>query len=427
MIAVAVAFVVLLLLNAPIAFTIGISASLFLLQEPNLPFAVAVGRMVAGTQSFPLLAVPFFVLAGHLMNGSGMTTRLLAFADALTGHLVGGIAQVSVLLSLLMGGVSGSSNADIAMETRILMPKMRAKGYADGFSTAVLAYGSLAVAIIPPSIGLILFGFVGQVSIGRLFVAGIVPGLLMGVVTMVAVYLIAKRRGYDAQASRRPQPLRVVARTFLDSFWALLFPLLLVMTIRFGLFTPSEAGAFAVVYALIIGRFVYRELTWAKTREAFRAAVGDNAVILLIISMAAVLGYIFAYGRVPQGIAELMLGLSSEPTTVLVIVLVFLLLAGTVMEGSVNILLLTPIFLPIVRQLGIDPVHFGILMSIVIQIGGVTPPVGVNMYTVCSLANVPVDKFLRESWPFFLALMILLALLVAFPQIVLFLPDLLFG
>jgi TRAP-type transport system large permease protein len=427
MILVGVAFVVLLVLNAPIAFTIGISASLFLLQEPNLPFAVAVGRMVAGTQSFPLLAVPFFVLAGHLMNGSGMTTRLLAFADALTGHLVGGIAQVSVLLSLLMGGVSGSSNADIAMETRILMPKMRAKGYADGFSTAVLAYGSLAVAIIPPSIGLILFGFVGQVSIGRLFVAGIVPGALMGAVTMVAVYLIAKRRGYDAQASRTPQPFRVVARTFVDSFWALLFPLLLVMTIRFGVFTPSEAGAFAVVYALFVGRFVYRELSWAKVREAFRAAVGDNAVILLIISMAAVLGYVFAYGRVPQGIAQLVLGLSTEPTTVLVIVLLFLLLAGTVMEGSVNILLLTPIFLPIVRQLGVDPVHFGILMSIVIQIGGVTPPVGVNMYTVCSLANVPVDKFLRESWPFLLALLILVALLVAFPQLVLFLPDLLFG
>ena len=426
MLLVAVAFVVLLLLNTPIAFTIGISASLFLLQEPNLPFSVAVGRMVAGTQSFPLLAVPFFVLAGHLMNGSGMTKRLLAFADAVTGHLIGGIAQVSVLLSLLMGGVSGSSNADIAMETRILMPKMRAKRYADGFSTAVLAYGSLAVAIIPPSIGLILFGFVGQVSIGRLFVAGIVPGILMSVVTMITVYLIAKRRGYDADAPRTPPPFGVVVRTFRDSFWALLFPVLLVMTIRFGIFTPSEAGAFAVVYAIFVGGLVYRELTWAKLREAFRAAVGDNAVILLIISMAAVLGYVFAYGRVPQGIAQLMLGVSTNPTIVLVVILVFLLVAGTVMEGSVNILLLTPIFLPIVRQLGVDPVHFGILMSIVIQIGGVTPPVGVNMYTVCSLANVPVEEFLRESWPFLLSLLLLLVVLVAFPPIVLFLPNLLF-
>jgi TRAP-type transport system large permease protein len=427
MIAVAITFVVLLVLNTPIAFTIGIAASLYFLQEPNLPFSVAVGRMVAGTQSFPLLAVPFFVLAGHLMNASGMTQRLLGFADAVTGHMVGGIAQVSVLLSMLMGGVSGSSNADIAMETRILLPKMRAKRYSDGFSTAVLAYGSLAVAIIPPSIGLILFGFVGQVSIGRLFIAGIVPGILMGLVTMITVFLIAKRRGYDADSLRRRPPLRVVGATFLQSFWALLFPILLVVTIRFGVFTPSEAGAFAVVYAIFVGAFVYRELTWRALREAFRAAVGDNAVILLIISMAAVLGYVFAYGRVPQSIAQLVLGVSTEPMLVLILVLLFLLLAGTVMEGSVNILLLTPIFLPIVRQLGIDPVHFGILMSIVIQIGGVTPPVGVNMYTVCSLANVRVEVFLRESWPFLVALLTLLALLVAFPQLVLFLPDLLFG
>jgi TRAP-type transport system large permease protein len=427
MIAVAITFVVLLVLNTPIAFTIGIAASLYFLQEPNLPFSVAVGRMVAGTQSFPLLAVPFFVLAGHLMNASGMTQRLLGFADAVTGHMVGGIAQVSVLLSMLMGGVSGSSNADIAMETRILLPKMRAKRYSDGFSTAVLAYGSLAVAIIPPSIGLILFGFVGQVSIGRLFIAGIVPGILMGLVTMITVFLIAKRRGYDADSLRRRPPLRVVGATFLQSFWALLFPILLVVTIRFGVFTPSEAGAFAVVYAIFVGAFVYRELTWRALREAFRAAVGDNAVILLIISMAAVLGYVFAYGRVPQSIAQLVLGVSTEPMLVLILVLLFLLLAGTVMEGSVNILLLTPIFLPIVRQLGVDPVHFGILMSIVIQIGGVTPPVGVNMYTVCSLANVRVEVFLRESWPFLVALLTLLALLVAFPQLVLFLPDLLFG
>lgn len=426
MIWVGLTFLVLLLLNTPIAFTIGIAASVFLLLEPNLPLGVAVGRMVAGTQSFPLLAVPFFVLAGHLMNASGMTERLLAFADALTGHVVGGIAQVSVLLSLLMGGVSGSSNADIAMETRLLMPRMRAQGYADGFSTAVLAYGSLAVAIIPPSIGLILFGFVGQVSIGRLFVAGIIPGILMGAITMITVYVTARRRGYDAQHVRSFPGFRTVWSTFLRSFWALLFPVLLVMTIRFGVFTPSEAGAFAVVYAMFVGAFVYRELTWSKLRHAFRSAVGDNAVILLIISMAAVLGYVFAYGRVPQSVAQVVLGLSAEPMIVLALILLFLLLAGTVMEGSVNILLLTPIFLPIVRQLGIDPVHFGILMSIVIQIGGVTPPVGVNMYTVCSLANVPVERFLKESGPFLVAMLALVAILAALPQITLFLPRLLF-
>lgn len=423
MLLVVLAFIILLLVNTPIAFTLGISASLYLLQEPNLPLSVSVQRMVSGTQSFPLLAVPFFVLSGHLMNATGMTERLLTFADALTGHLIGGIAQVSVLLSLLMGGVSGSSNADIAMETRILMPKMRAHRYSDGFSTAVLAYGSLAVAIIPPSIGLILYGFVGQVSIARLFMAGIIPGALMSITTMVAVYLIAKRRGYDAEVSRVPKPFSQVLTTFRQSIWGLLFPVLLVFTIRFGIFTPSEAGAFAVVYALVIGSLVYRELTWAKARDALHSAVKDNAVILLIISMASVLGYVLAYGGTPQSIAQLILGFSNNPTLTLVIILVFLLLAGTVMEGSVNIILLTPIFLPIVNQIGIDPVHFGILLCIMVQIGGVTPPVGVNMYTVCSLADVPVEAYLKESGPFLLALLILVAVLVAFPQIVMFLPN----
>jgi tripartite ATP-independent transporter DctM subunit len=302
---------------------------------------------------------------------------------------------------------------------------MRAKGYADGFSTCVLAYGSLLVAIVPPSIGLILYGFVGQVSIGRLFIAGIIPGLLMGIITMVTVYVIARKRGYDMENRQKPKSFMEVARSFKESFWALLFPVLLIMTIRFGIFTPSEAGAFAVVYAFVIGMLIYRELNWVNIKDVLRSSVEDNAIILLIISMASVLGYVLSYGRVPQSVAQLVLGVSDSPIIILSIILLFLLLAGTVMEGSVNILLLTPIFLPIVQRIGFDPIHFGILMSIIIQIGGVTPPVGVNMYTVCSLAGIPVDKFLRESPPFLLTMGLLIVLLVAFPGIVMFLPNLL--
>jgi TRAP-type transport system large permease protein len=425
MLTVAGLFVVFLALGMPIAFTIGISASVFFLQQQTLPFSLVVQRMVTGTQSFPLLAVPFFILAGHIMNAAGITTRLLKFADALLGHIVGSVAHVSILLSVFMGGISGSSNADVAMETRIIMPKMRERGYADGFSTCVLAYGSLVVAIIPPSIGLILYGFVGQVSIGKLFVAGVVPGILMGVSLMAVTYLVARRRGYDSENLPPRKTVAEMARSFKDSFWALLFPVLLVVTIRFGIFTPSEAGAFAVVYALLIGVFVYRELDWRKIRHALKEAVEDNAIILLIISMAAILGYVLAYGRVPQDIARLILGISDTPAIVMNIIVVLLLLAGTVMEGSVNILLLTPIFLPIIQRIGYDPVHFGILMAILIQVGGVTPPVGVNMFTVCALSGVPVEVFLRESWPFFLTLVLLIVLLVFVPEITMFLPNLL--
>ncbi|MEW6623027.1 MAG: TRAP transporter large permease [Bacillota bacterium] len=425
MLFVVVVFIFLLLLNMPIAFTIGIAGSMFFLTEPNLPISLAVQRLVTGTQAFPLLAVPFFVLAGHIMNASGITSRVLNFASALTGHLLGSIAHISIVLSMLMGGVSGSSNADVGMQTRILMPKMRDKGYSDGFSTCVLAYSSLVVAIIPPSIGLILFGFVGQVSIGKLFLAGIIPGILMSISMMITVFIIAKKRGYDADQRERRKTFKEVAISFKESFWALLFPVILVMTIRFGVFTPTEAGAFAVVYALFIGKFVYKELNLIKIREVFRDTVQDNAIILLIISMASILGYVLAYGLVPQSAAQLIVGVSNSPIIILSIILLFLLLVGMVMEGSVNILLLTPIFLPIVKSIGYDPIHFGILMSILIQIGGVTPPVGVNMYTVCSLANVPVEEFLKESLPFLLTFLVLLAILVAFPGIVLFLPNLL--
>lgn len=425
MLLVLIVFTVLLLMKMPIAFTIGISASMYLLQEPALPFSLSVQRMVTGTQSFPLLAVPFFVLAGHIMNAAGITARLLRFADALTGHIVGSIAHVSIVLSVLMGGISGSSNADVAMETRILLPKMKEKGYGDGFSAVVLAFGSLIVAIIPPSIGLILYGFVGQVSIGKLFLAGIIPGCMMGITMMITTYIIAKKRGYDAQDLPRRKTFSEIAASFRESFLALLFPVLLVMTIRFGIFTPTEAGAFAVIYAIIIGTLVYKELNWGKIKQALRQSVEDNAVILLIVSMAAILGYVLAYGQVPQDLSKLILGISEKPIIILIIIMLFLLVAGCLMEGTVNILVLTPIFLPIIRQAGYDPVHFGILMAILIQIGGVTPPVGVNMFVVCSLGKIPIEDFVKASWPYFLTYLILLAILVVFPALTTFLPNLL--
>ncbi len=424
MLLVLIVFMVLLMLNMPIAFTIGISASTYILQQPTLPFSLAVQRMVVGTQAFPLLAVPFFVLAGHIMNASGITSRLLKFADALTGHIVGSIAHVSIVLSMLMGGISGSSNADAGMETRMILPKMREKGYEDGFSAVVLAYGSLVVAIIPPGIGLILYGFVGQVSIGKLFIAGIIPGIMLGLAMMITTYIIAKKRGYDSQNLRKRKSFGEVLTNFRESFWALLFPVVLVMSIRFGVFTPSEAGAFAVVYAVVIGMFVYKELTWKRIRQAIRNTVEDNAMIMLIVSMAAILGYILSYGQVPQSFSKLILGISETPIIVLTIIMAFLLVAGCFMEGTVNILVLTPIFLPIIRQAGFDPIHFGILMCILIQIGGVTPPVGVNMFVVCSLGGIPIESFVKASWPYFMTCVILIILLVAFPGLSTFLPNL---
>ena len=419
-------FLVLLLLGMPIAFTIGISALAFVFTEEFIPLTIAVQKMISSTQSFPLLAVPFFVLAGNLMNATGITSRLITFAHVLTGHLIGGLAHVSVVLSALMGGISGSAVADAAMESRLLGPSMIKAGYSKGYAAAVIALSSLITATIPPSIGLILYGFVGEVSIGKLFIGGIVPGLLMTFILMGVSWLTAKKRGYGRARETRAT-LPEFKEAFKESFLALLFPLILIVGIRFGIFTPSEAGAFAAVYAFVVGKFVYKELTWETLKEVLRQTVRDNGIIMLIITCSGIFGYAIVYNRMPQTIAQWLLGVTNSPGLLLFIVLAFLFIAGMFMEATVNTLLLTPIFLPIMKSVGVDPVHFGILMMTIITMGGMTPPVGVAMYTTCSLLDCPTGEYIRDSLPFVAAILLEVALLAMFPSIVLFLPNLVFG
>lgn len=423
---VAIAFVALMVLGFPLGFAIGIASMLFFIMEAGLPLIIPVQRMVSGVQNFPLLAVPFFVVAGNLMNEAGITPRLLRVAGMITGRMRGGIAQVSVVLSALMGGISGSANADAAMEARILGPSMKERGYDVGFSAAVISLSSLITATIPPSVGLIVYGFVGEVSIGRLFVAGIVPGVLMTLVLMVVSAWVSRVNGYPAERSER-----VGASEFLsalaDSVWALLFPLVLILGIRFGIFTASEGGAFAVVYAVVIGFWVYRDLTIEKMLEVLRNSVVDIGVIMLIVMTSFIFGYAISYARIPQEMATWVSGLPIGRGATLTVILLFLFIAGMVMDQTVNTLLLTPIFLPIIRTLGYDPVHFGILMMTIVTMGGMTPPVGVNMYTVCSLLGCPVERFVPASIPFVLVILLLIAAMAIFPGVVMFLPRLVFG
>lgn len=408
----------------PVAFAIGIGSLMYFLIGSDLPIELTTQRMVAGTQSFPLLAVPFFILAGNLMNASGITERLIRFSNALTGHLKGSLAHVSIVLSTVMGGVSGSANADAAMQSRILGHQMIARGYSGGYSASVIAISSLITATIPPSIGLILFGYVGQVSIGKLFLAGIIPGFLMMTCLMVISYVIARKRNYDTNIVQKRATFKEIMITLKESIWALMFPVILVVGIRFGIFTASEAGAFAVVYALIVGFFIYKELNWKNFKEALSQSVTDNASILLIISVSSILGFLITYDRLPQNAADFLIGITTNEHLMIILILLFLVIAGMFIESTVLVLLLTPIFLPIVQQVGVDPVHFGILMMTIVTFGGMTPPVGVTMYTTTSIMKVPLEDYVKESIPFILGVFALVLLLTFVPSIVMFLPDL---
>ncbi|MBP0616412.1 TRAP transporter large permease [Jiella mangrovi] len=417
-------FFALMLLGMPIAFAIGIAGFSFFLTSQFIPVSIGIQQVASASQSFPLLAVPLFLLAGHMMNKTGITRRLIDCSNALVSWMAGGLAQVCILLSTFMGGVSGSAVADAAMEARILGPEMIRSGYDKGFTAATIAVGSLITATIPPSLGLILYGFVGNVSIGRLFLAGVIPGLLMMVALMATVWIVAKKRGYGGEARSLPD-IGTVGRTLWDAKWALIFPVALLVSIRSGIFTASEVGAFAVVYALVVGVFAHRELSWKDLQEALSDSVVDIGVITLIILFSGMVGYVIVFERAPQTIAEALLGLSSQPIIVVFLILVFVFLCGLFIEATVLVLLLTPIVLPIVQPLGVDPVHFGILMMTIVTLGGMTPPVGVAMYAVCSILDCPIEAYVKESVPFVVAILLVVTILALFPGLVLFLPNML--
>jgi len=422
---VAILFFVLMFLNVPLAFTIGIASLAFFVVNPEISWITPVQKMVASTQSFPLLAVPFFVLAGNLMNATGITKRLIKFANVLVGHIAGGLALVSCVLSTFMGGVSGSACADAAMETRILGPDMLKRGYIKGYACAVNSLSSLITATIPPGVGLILYGVTGEVSIGKLFLAGVIPGIIMCFILMFTSWKIAKKRGYPVENDRPPTFIEVW-RAFIDSIWALIFPVILIVGIRGGFFTASEAGAFAVMYAFFIGVFVYRELTIKEFWNVVKTTLTDNGVILFVIMTSAILGFGIIYDKVPQGVANLIVGLSSNPYIIMIIICIFVFFAGMFMEGTVNTLLLTPIFLPIMKQMGVDPVHFGIVFMTTVTLGGMTPPVGTAMYASCSILKCPIEEYTKEALPFFAAIGFELLILIFFPQIFMWLPNLVF-
>jgi tripartite ATP-independent transporter DctM subunit len=420
------AFTVLMLLGMPLAFAIGISGVLFFLQHPELPITIPIQLTVTETQNFALLAIPLFILAGNFLNNSGITHNMLTLATVLTGRMNGGLAQVSIALSTLMSGVTGSSIADAAMNSRILGLQMLRRGFSRGYAAGVLSYGSLLAPIIPPGIGFILYGTVGQVSIGRLFAAGILPGLMLWAALAMAISITARRRGYKPERDKAPT-LKEVAAASWGGIWAVLFPVILLAGLRMGVFTPSKIGAFAVVYAVTIGLFAYRMLTLAGMREALEGSLVDIGGVMFLLALSGIFGYGIVFDRIPEVISEWMLGITDDPNVVMVLIILFILLAGTFMEGSVLIIMLTPIFLPLVTRYGVDPVHFGLVFIIAATIGNYTPPVGGAMFVVCQILRCPIGDYTRESTPFLIAVSAVTVVLIFVPWVVLVVPNWIFG
>ncbi len=413
-----------LALNMPVAVALIAPALLFFQVNGELPLDLVAQRIVATTDSFPLLALPFFVLAGAIMNAAGITRQLLNLADAFVGHFTGGLAQISVMLSAMMGGFTASANADAAMLAKMLGPTMIRRGYAPGFAAAVTACAAIIAVIIPPGIGLIVYAYLANVSVGRLFVAGIIPGILLTIILMVAVYLVSRHRGYVPARTRMASGQELL-KAFRDAIWALTLPLFIIVGIRNGVFTPTEAGAIAVVYATFVGIVLHRELRWSHVPGIIRETLHTTGVVMLIICAASTFGYYMVWERIPAEAANALVRLTQNPAVLLLLVNILLLLVGMVIEGTAALILLTPILAPVAIKLGIDPIQFGVVMVLNLTIGGVTPPVGTLSFTTASALKVPFVTVARESLPLLAALLFTLGLISAVPQLSLALPNLL--
>lgn len=417
---------VLYFLGMPISYALfGSSMLYFGFIDNSSPVALIFQRFVTSTQSFSLLAIPFFVMAGSIMNYCGISEKLLAFCDVLTGHKRGGLAQSNVLLSLLMGGCSGSANADAAMQSKMLVPEMVNRGFSMGFSNAVTAASSAVTPVIPPGINLIVYALIAQVSVGKMFVGGYVPGILMAISMMITVSIISKKRNYVPTTTHRAS-LKEIGKQALNSIWALLFPIGIIGGLRIGMFTPSECGAVAVLYSVIVGVVFYRKLKWEHLPKILHETLTGTASVVFIIVAANIFGYYMNWQMIPQAISSGLLSITSNKYLMLLIINLLLLVMGMFLEGGACIIILAPLLCPVVASLGVDLVHFGLVCIVNIMIGGITPPYGSMMFTCCAITGCKLDEFIKEVIPFIIALIVVLVVITYIPGLVTFLPNLMY-
>lgn len=413
--------------NIPIWLAIlGGSLPYFIFLQPMLPIQIAVQRVIAVTEGTSYLAIPFFITAGAIMNYAGISSRLLDLADGLVGHLTGGLGHVNVLLSVMMGGISGSAAADAAMEAKILVPEMKKRGYDENFCAAVTIASSLITPIIPPGMGLIIFAFATQISVGRMFAAGYVPGLLCMILMMGYVYYVSKKNGYKGSREKMA-PVKEIVKLLLNSFWALLIPFGILLGLRGGMFTATEAGAICAFYSLVVGIFIYKEIKWKHFWPIIKESVLGTATVMILICGAGALSYFMTYERVPQAFAEFMLSANLNKWTFILLTNIILLVIGMFMEGGPAMVILGPLLMPIALKLGIDPIQFGIMFVFNLGIGNMSPPFGIVLYQVIGLMGLRFSEVCKAIIPFLIIMLIVLAVIATCPGLILYIPNLLYG
>ncbi|SMD08175.1 TRAP transporter large permease [Sporomusa malonica] len=416
------AFVALAVLGLPIAVVLGLSSAIGLILGTDVPLTVIAQRMFTAASSFPLMAIPFFMIAGALMEGGGISKRLIHLANTLMGATTGGLALVAILTCMFFAAISGSGPATVAAIGSIMIPAMVKAGYDMAFSSAIMAAAGSIGIIIPPSIPMVTYGVVGGVSIGSMFLAGVIPGIIYGGALMAVAYYISKKRGYKGTGEFSFKELLIA---FKDAFWALLMPVIILGGIYGGIFTPTEAACVAVFYGLFVGLFIYRELNFNNLGRLLVNSAVSTSIVMFIIATASVFGWIMASEQIPDRVAQMFMDFSDNPMVILLLINILLLIVGCFMETNAIIIILAPIFLPLVTQMGIDPIHFGIIMVVNTAIGQVTPPLGVNLFVACGLSKITIESISKAVIPFLLAMIVAILIITYVPALVMYLPNLL--
>lgn len=416
-------FFVFLFMNMPIALALGCSSLISLLLFSDIPLQLVAQRFFTTLDSFPIMAIPLFMIAGQLMNSSGITKRIVDFSDHLVGHIRGGLAQTNILASILFSGISGSAAADTSVMGAMLIPAMKKRGYDADFSVAVTCTSSCIGPIIPPSILFIIYATITGLSVGQLFIAGIIPGLLVGVGLMIITWIISVRRDFP----RDPQTtIRQKLRAFVKTIDALIMPFIIIGGVLSGVFTATESGAMAVIYAVFVG-IVRKELNFSKLVDSIYEAAKMTGVTMIIIVTASLFSWLLTVNQFPQQVAELLLSISSSKLVITFLLVILFLIVGLFLDGTSAILILVPVLAPLAVQYNFDSIHLAMFMVVTLLIGGITPPVGILLFIATSIAQIKVKDTLRILLPYFIT-MVIVALIIAYiPVITTFLPKLFYG